>query len=218
MGMATPSTRTRFLGATISGLTSFQFLFNNPATDNDNTVAAGLIPPATCIYHEPPPNANVMPEGNDYYSNNPSVFGRILDGSLPSRNYKETTELVAFRDRSPRAELHALVIPKRFVPNVFSLTPEDVHLVQDMRQMGLDLLEENYPKIVAANDYILCFHIPPFNSVDHLHLHVLAPASKMNVIYRYGKYKCGTRWCIRDLEVIERLKGGLVAVPYTQMF
>lgn len=230
MGM-TPSSRTRFLGATIGGLTSFQFLFNNPAGNNDNAISAAgsgssrRIPPATCIYHDPPPphnaNANAVIAvggGRSYYSDNPSVFGRILDGSLPSRNYKETSELLAFQDRSPRAELHALVIPKRFIPNVYSLTPEDVHLVQDMRQMGLELLEEQQPETLEEKDYILCFHIPPFNSVDHLHLHVLAPASKMNVMYRYGKYNCGSRWCISDLEVIERLKGGLVAVPYTQMF
>lgn len=205
----TPSTRKKFLGATIGGLTSFQVLFNRPAGDDN---AAGTIPPATCMYHEPPPEVAID------YSDNPSVFGQILNGSLPSRNYKETTELLAFRDRSPKAALHALVIPKRFIPDVYSLTPDDVQLVQDMRQMGLDLLEELLPQAFTKNDYILCFHIPPFNSVDHLHLHVLAPASQMNTVYRYGKYNCGLRWCISDLEVIERLKGGLAAVPYAQLF
>ncbi len=212
----TPSTRTRFLGAAIGGLTSFQFFFDRPTGDSENAIASGIIPPATCSYHEPPPpfhdtNANGV-AGGRYYSDNPSVFGRILDGSLPSRDYKETSELLAFRDRSPKAELHALVIPKRFIPNVYSLTPEDIRIVQDMRQMGLDLLEEQHPQTLITKDYILCFHIPPFNSVDHLHLHVLAPASKMNVMYRYGKYNCGSLWCISDLEVIERLKGGSVAV------
>jgi len=114
--------------------------------------------------------------------------------------------------------LHALVIPKRFVPNVYSLTPDDANLVQSMRQMGLEVLEKEQPKAFATKDYIFCFHIPPFNSVDHLHLHVLAPASEMNVAYRYGKYSCGARWCISDLEVIDRLKGGQAAVPYKQLF
>ena len=217
-----PSTRTRFLGATIGGLASFQFLFKSPAGDNCNSVVdcTGMIPHATCVYHRPPPpddNDSVV-AGKSYYSENPSVFGRILDGSSPSRNYKESSDLLAFRDRSPKAELHALVIPKRYIPTVYSLTPEDIHLVQDMRQMGLDLLKEQQPQALATKDYILCFHIPPFNSVDHLHLHVLAPASKMNVMYRAGKYKCGSRWCISDLEVIERLQEGLVAVPYAQLF
>jgi len=137
---------------------------------------------------------------------------------LPCRAYKETTELLSFHDKYPHAKLHALVIPKRYVQNVYSLTPKDANLIQDMRRMGLELLEERQPKALEANDYIFCFHVPPFNSVDHLHLHVLAPASEMSFFYRRGKYNCDTRWCVGDLEVIERLKGGQVAVPYDRPF
>ena len=79
-------------------------------------------------------------------------------------------------------------------------------------------MEKQQPQALVDDDYILCFHIPPFNSVDHLHLHVLAPASEMNYLYRYGKYNTGARWCIGALEVIERLKGGQLAVPYKQLF
>ena len=95
---------------------------------------------------------------------------------------------------------------------------DDIHLIQNMRQMGLNLLEQQQPEALATEDYILCFHIPPFNSVDHLHLHVLAPASEMNWVYREIKYKCGARWCTSDLEVIERLKEGLSAVRYKRPF
>ena len=70
---------------------------------------------------------------------------------------------------------------------------DDIQLIQNMRQMGLDLLQQYQPEALAAEDYILCFHIPPFNSVDHLHLHVLAPASEMNWVYREIKYKYGAR-------------------------
>ena len=199
-------TRAKFIGATMGGLSCFQFLFNNP----DNTIANQ--PPATSIYHQPPPG--VVSD----YSDNPSVFGKILNGELPSRTYQENADFLAFRDRSPKAKFHALVIPKRYVQNVYSLTPENVNLVQDMRQMGLELLEKEQPKALVDNNYILCFHIPPFNSVDHLHLHVLAPASEMYFVHRYGTYDCGARWCISDVEVIERLKGGQVAVPYKQLF
>ena len=187
----------------------FQSLFRN-AFDN-----VPDLPPATCVYHEPPPaEAAVV----DYYSANPSVFGRILNGESPSRDYAETSELLAFRDRSPKAEFHALVIPKRYVPNLYSLTNDDLDLVRDMRRLALDLLEDRVPRARDANDYVLCFHIPPFNSVDHLHLHVLAPTSRMAWIHRYGKYRCGTRWCIEESEVIDRLSRGMAAVPYAKMF
>ncbi|KAL7445912.1 hypothetical protein ACHAXM_011731 [Skeletonema potamos] len=185
-------------------------------------------PPLIAAYHEPPPHHISHNNYDDdtttnnyynYYANNPSVFGRILNGEIPSRTYLESTELLAFRDRSPKAPLHALVIPKRFIKTVYSLRDDnddddDIQLVQNMRQMGLDLLKQQQPDALATNDYILCFHIPPFNSVDHLHLHVLAPASEMNWICREIKYKCGARWCTSDLDVIERLKKGLPAVAY----
>lgn len=108
----------------------FQSLFRN-AFDN-----VPDLPPATCVYHEPPPAGAAVV---DYYSANPSVFGRILNGESPSRDYAETSELLAFRDRSPKAEFHALVIPKRYVPNLYSLTNDDLDLVRDMRRMALDL-------------------------------------------------------------------------------
>jgi hypothetical protein len=37
-------------------------------------------------------------------------------------------------------------------------------------------------------------------------------------IHRYGKYRCGTRWCIEESEVIDRLSRGMAAVPYAKIF
>ena len=164
-------------------------------------------PRATYTYHEPPP-------GVANYSDNPSVFGKILNGELPSMTYLESKDILAFRAPSPKTKLHALVIPKRYIKSVYSLTPNDVNLVQDMRRMGLELLETQQPKAFVNGDYILCFHIPPFVSVDHLHLFVLAPVSEMSVLYHYGKYSCCLRWCVSDVEVIESLRAGQAAVPY----
>ena len=187
---------------------------------------ANLVPPATCVYHKPPPYYDPLAGGDeeDYYSTNPTIFGRILNGEAPSRNYAESLDLLAFRDRTPKSEFHALVIPKRYIPNVYSLSTtaddvdDDANLVREMRVMGLGLLQEHQPTAFAKEDYILCFHIPPFNSVNHLHLHVLAPASKMTWFHRHGKYKCGMRWCMSDLDVIDHLDRGLVSVPYSKIF
>ena len=40
----------------------------------------------------------------------------------------QSETLLAFRDRSPAAKEHLLVIPKRHVPTINSLTREDYHL------------------------------------------------------------------------------------------
>jgi diadenosine tetraphosphate (Ap4A) HIT family hydrolase len=201
-----PITRASFL-CTMGGLSCFQFLFNQAPNNNNNNINH---PPLTSIYHEPLPGVD--------YSHNPSVFGRILNGDLPCRVYSESNSLLAFQDRTPKANFHALVIPKQYIKSVYSLTSNDVKLVQDMRKMGLDLLEKELPQALKDEDYILCYHIPPFNSVDHLHMHVLSPASEMNLLMRYGKYACGARWCTSSLNVIERLKSGKAAVPYSQLF
>eukprot|EP00804_Cyclotella_cryptica_P023476 CCRYP_012131-RA/>CCRYP_012131-RA protein AED:0.42 eAED:0.42 QI:0/-1/0/1/-1/1/1/0/184 len=178
---------------TLSGIiSSFQFFFTKPNSKPR--------PRPIATYHQPPPNVD--------YSTNPSVFGKILKGELPCQTYDESAHLLAFRDKTPRANFHALVIPKRYIPNIHALTPRDIELLQEMGRMGRNLLRRYEPDALARNDYICCFHIPPFNSVDHLHLHVLAPASEMPVLFRW-KYKAGMRWCADDETVLRHLEGGL---------
>jgi diadenosine tetraphosphate (Ap4A) HIT family hydrolase len=159
----------------------------------------------TCSFHTPPVNVN--------YDDNPSVFGAILRGELPTLTLNETASILAFEDKAPRAPLHALVIPKKHIKTVVELRDDDLHLLQDMHQTALILVQKYYPEAAKRQDYILCYHVPPFNSVDHLHLHVLAPASEMNWIYKYGKYLVGTPWCTGESHVRRRLQAGMAAVP-----
>lgn len=164
------------------------------------------------------------------YASNPTVFGSILRGELPTRLLTETPDCIAFQDISPKAPFHALVIPKRWIPSVFDLDPTnpslDLSLVHQLSETAHTLLRERYPQAYQTGDYILCFHLPPFNSVDHLHLHVLAPASAMLPLYRHGKYNTGdaadsnhknfgVRWCKSLDAVTSNLQKGLSpAMPY----
>lgn len=154
------------------------------------------------------------PAGVDNYSQNPTVFGKILRGELPSAILDETDDLLVFRDKRPRAPLHDLIIPKRWIPNVFDLEKTDLPLLYEMKALALQQLELEQPEALARGDYRLVFHVPPFNSVDHLHLHVLAPASKMNLFNRTIKYKGESRSCVNFDMVIKRLEAGRKATPY----
>lgn len=128
---------------------------------------------------------HAAPSGVDYVVN-PTVFGKILRGEMSASPYLESDNLFSFRDRSPKAPLHALVIPKRHISSVNDLNPTtDVDLVTSMRNMGLEIIRAEEPDALERGDYIMCFQVPPFNSVDHLHLHVLAPASNMTTSARF---------------------------------
>jgi len=142
-------------------------------------------------YHTPPPGVT--------YETNPTNFGRILEGKIPHCTIFETDELLCFRDRTPRASLHGLVIPKKYIESVDDLTEDDLDLLQKMKEVALETIRTEQPDAYANNDYRLCFHVPPFISVGHLHLHVLGPVSEMKVQHRFGKYLVGTRWCM-DLD------------------
>ena len=197
--------RGTFLGVIPTSL----FCFSAGTSDAPIKLQHKALPQPSSSYHEPPPGVD--------YSTNPAVFGRILQGQLPCRVLAETGDLLAFVDRTPRAPLHALVIPKRYISNVSSLTStqQDIRLVHDMQSMAHELLRDYAPDAVDTGDYRLVFHIPPFNSVNHLHLHVLAPVSEIpNPYYRFVKYAEHTRWSTSVERVLRRLQQGNTAVPY----
>ncbi|KAL6652319.1 hypothetical protein ACP70R_011244 [Stipagrostis hirtigluma subsp. patula] len=82
-------------------------------------------------------------------------------------------KVVAFKDINPSAFRHYLVIPIEHIPTVKSLqrTEDDHQLVNHMVKVGKDLLTRDAPN---SAEHRFGFHQPPFNSVDHLHLHCLA--------------------------------------------
>ena len=162
-------------------------------------------------YHCPPSSAT---HPDTYYQNNPTVFGQILRGDLPSRTLAESDRLVLLEDIRPRAPLHGLVIPKAYIGSVFDLTLHDLPWMEESRDMALEYIRQEFPQAYRRGDYRLVFHVPPFHSVHHLHLHVLAPLSQVPWYYRYIKYQPNTRWCVELTKVLERLGVGQNAVSY----
>lgn len=148
------------------------------------------------LYHTPPPNVD--------YSTNPTVFGRILEGSIPCAPLQESPTALAFCDHRPAAPLHGLVIPKRYVKSIHTLssTEEDLTMLLELEEMGLEVLKKMVPEAYESKDYRLCFHVPPFISVGHLHLHVLAPISEMKFPFT-AKFWTGAIWCADVKDVLK---------------
>jgi sulfate adenylyltransferase (ADP) / adenylylsulfatase len=162
------------------------------------------------IYNGTQTRKTYTPPQGVSYDNNPSVFGRILDGSIPCCPIMETEDLLVFFDKYPKAKFHALVIPKTFIKTVKHLRPDrDLSIVEGMTQLALEVIHLKLPEVAITKDYILVYHVPPFNSVDHLHLHILAPSSEMSPFFRNIKYQPGTFWCIDADTVLDSLRNGI---------
>ncbi len=63
---------------------------------------------------------------------NNTIFGKILRGEIPSKKIYEDTEVLAFHDIHPVADVHFLIIPKKFIPTLVDVTPEDAALLGKM--------------------------------------------------------------------------------------
>ncbi|XP_038588712.1 histidine triad nucleotide-binding protein 3-like [Micropterus salmoides] len=112
---------------------------------------------------------------------------------------KKNKELVCFRDINPAAPHHYLVIPTQHIHSCYSLHRGHVNFVKQMAEMGKAILQDQ--GFTNKKDISLGFHQPPFTSVDHLHLHVLAPASQISKYMQYKFIPGGERFvtakCLR---------------------
>jgi histidine triad (HIT) family protein len=102
------------------------------------------------------------------------LFCKIVAGELPSETVHETPTTVAFKDISPAAPLHVLVVPRRHIEDASTVTSEDGPVLADML-LAARAVADAAGLVVPERGYRLIFNIGPdaMNSVPHLHLHVM---------------------------------------------
>jgi histidine triad (HIT) family protein len=102
------------------------------------------------------------------------LFCRIVAGDLPSDIVYETENTVAFKDITPAAELHVLVVPRRHITDASVVTAEDGPLLAEIL-LAARAVADQAGLATPDRGYRLVFNIGPdaMNSVPHLHLHVL---------------------------------------------
>jgi diadenosine tetraphosphate (Ap4A) HIT family hydrolase len=124
------------------------------------------------------------------------IFCNIVSGIDPQATsiIAKNSQVSAFHPRHWSASHHILVVPNHHVQSVASLQPgaESLALLREMKAFGLECARAEIPNL-QVNDCRLVFHVPPFNSVDHLHLHVHVPP--YTSWWKDWTYTPGWPWC-----------------------
>jgi histidine triad (HIT) family protein len=101
------------------------------------------------------------------------LFCRIVAGEIPAEVVSETEHTVAFRDISPQADVHVLVVPRVHQPDIASLAVAEP-------EVTIALLAETRRIADAETDgqYRLVFNTGEAagQTVFHAHGHVLGGA------------------------------------------
>jgi histidine triad (HIT) family protein len=102
------------------------------------------------------------------------LFCRIARREIPSTPVWEDGEFFAFRDISPMAPTHVLVVPKKHLARLSEASPEEAPLLA-----RLFLAIATVAVAERAADYRLVVNngAGAGQSVDHLHVHLLAGRS-----------------------------------------
>ncbi|ORZ34931.1 HIT domain-containing protein [Catenaria anguillulae PL171] len=112
-------------------------------------------------------------------------------------------EIAVFHDISPSAQFHFQAIPLEHIPNIKSLNSSHIPLLRRLESTARQVLaRDSYVALLGPNPQIrFGFHVPPFNSVHHLHLHVLVGPIKTS-----RKYKYYVSWFATLEDVIRQLE------------
>ncbi len=100
-----------------------------------------------------------------------TIFSKIINREIPADIVYEDDLALAFRDITPQAPVHILVIPKKPLPQLAVAESEDHavmgHLLLTVKRVAKLAGLENGYRVVINNGS------DGGQTVDHLHLHIL---------------------------------------------
>jgi len=101
-----------------------------------------------------------------------TIFGKIAAGEVPADIVYEDEHVVAFRDLSPQAPTHILVIPRKPIPTLNHVEEADAELIGRMLLAAAKVAEQ---EVIADEGYraVINCNAGAGQTVFHLHVHVL---------------------------------------------
>jgi histidine triad (HIT) family protein len=100
------------------------------------------------------------------------LFCRIAGREIPAKIVAETANLVAFRDISPQAPVHILIISKKHIPTLNDISQKDAGIISEAHILAAELAKKEG---VSEDGYRLVMNVNAGagQSVFHIHWHLL---------------------------------------------
>lgn len=101
-----------------------------------------------------------------------NIFAQIINGEVPADIVYRDEQVTAFRDISPKAPVHILIVPNKVIPTVNDIADADEMLAGHMILVARDLAKKEG---IAADGYRLLINCNQHGGqeVYHLHLHLM---------------------------------------------
>jgi len=101
-----------------------------------------------------------------------TLFARIVRREIPSDMVYQDDLVTAFRDISPQAPVHILVVPNHVIPTLADVTPDDEAVLGRMLRVASELAAGEG---IAQDGYRVMINCREHGGqeVYHLHLHLL---------------------------------------------
>ncbi|RLN98888.1 hypothetical protein BBJ28_00022983 [Nothophytophthora sp. Chile5] len=141
----------------------------------------------------------------------------------------EDEHVVVFRPLRPIVPSHILIVPRVHIRNVNRLAARHRALLTRMHRvaeahMAADLTADPHPEASASSSFNdeakdesknephddhsqvrYSFHVPPFNSIDHVHMHAFRDDPQSLGYLGRIKYRTESWWCRSYEQVVARL-------------
>jgi histidine triad (HIT) family protein len=101
-----------------------------------------------------------------------TIFSKIINHELPADIVYEDEDIIAFRDISPQAPVHVLIVPRVTIATVNDIKPEQAELIGKMvltaQKIAADegIAEDGFRLVINCNRH-------GCQEVFHLHLHLI---------------------------------------------
>ncbi|WP_370657833.1 purine nucleoside phosphoramidase [Edwardsiella tarda] len=101
-----------------------------------------------------------------------TIFSKIIRGEIPADVVYQDDLVTAFRDISPQAPSHVLIVPNKLIPTVNDVQPDDEAALGRMISVAAKIAQQEG---IADDGYRLVINCNRHagQEVFHIHMHLL---------------------------------------------